>query len=64
MFEAQAIEISLQAGSMVGVEKEERIATPWYHSLKLRHPWLQLNLSPRFSPPRWWACSRTRSIAW
>ena len=30
MFEAQAIEISLQAGSMMGVEKEERIATPWY----------------------------------
>ena len=38
MFEAQAIEISLQAGSMVGVEKEERLATPWCHSLKLRHP--------------------------
>ena len=29
MFEAQAIEITLQAGSMVGVEKEERLATPW-----------------------------------
>jgi len=48
MFEAQAIEISLQAGSMMGVEKEERIATPWYHSLKLRHPWLQLNLVTAF----------------
>ena len=48
MFEAQAIEISLQAGSMMGVEKEERIATPWYHSLKLRHPWLQLNLLTAF----------------
>jgi magnesium transporter len=48
MFEAQAIEISLQAGSMMGVEREERIATPWYHSLKLRHPWLQLNLLTAF----------------
>jgi magnesium transporter len=48
MFEAQAIEISLQAGSMVGVEKEERLATPWLHSLKLRHPWLQLNLLTAF----------------
>ena len=48
MFEAQAIEITLQAGSMVGVEKEERLATPWVHSLKLRHPWLQLNLVTAF----------------
>jgi magnesium transporter len=48
MFEAQAIEITLQAGSMMGVEKEERVATPWFHSLKLRHPWLQLNLLTAF----------------
>jgi magnesium transporter len=48
MFEAQAIEITLQAGSMVGLEKEERLATPWFHSLKLRHPWLQLNLLTAF----------------
>ena len=48
MFEAQAIEISLQAGSMVGLEKEERLGTPWVHSLKLRHPWLQLNLVTAF----------------
>jgi magnesium transporter len=48
MFEAQAIEISLQAGSMMGVEKEERVATPWFLSLKLRHPWLQLNLLTAF----------------
>jgi magnesium transporter len=48
MFEAQAIEITLQAGSMMGVEKEERVATPWAHSLKLRHPWLQLNLLTAF----------------
>ena len=48
MFEAQAIEISLQAGSMVGLEKEERLATPVLRSLKMRHPWLQFNLLTAF----------------
>jgi magnesium transporter len=48
LFEAQAIEISAQAGSMVGVEKEERLATHWAKSLKYRHPWLQLNLLTAF----------------
>jgi magnesium transporter len=48
MFEAQAYEISLQAGTMVGLEKEERLATHWVQSLKLRHPWLQLNLLTAF----------------
>ena len=48
MFEAQAVEISLQAGSMVGLEKEERLATPVLRSLKMRHPWLQLNLLTAF----------------
>jgi magnesium transporter len=48
MFEAQAIEISMQAGSMVGLEKEERLATPVLRSLKMRHPWLQFNLLTAF----------------
>jgi magnesium transporter len=48
MFEAQTIELSAQAGSMVGVEKEERVSTPWFRSLKFRHPWLQLNLLTAF----------------
>ena len=48
MFEAQAIEITLQAGTMVGVSDEERLATPWKQSLKMRHPWLQLNLLTAF----------------
>lgn len=48
MFEQQAIELSAQAGSMVGVEKEERLATPWTRSLLFRHPWLQLNLVTAF----------------
>ncbi len=48
LFEQQAFEISAQAGSMVGVEKEERLATPWQRSLLMRHPWLQLNLLTAF----------------
>jgi len=48
MFEKQAIEISAQAGSMVGVTKEEGLATPWWRSFLLRHPWLQLNLLTAF----------------
>lgn len=48
LFEAQAFELSAQAGSMVGVEKEERLNTPWQRSLKFRHPWLQLNLLTAF----------------
>jgi len=45
LFEEQALEISAQAGAMVGVEKEERLGTPWPRSLRFRHPWLQLNLT-------------------
>ncbi len=48
IFEEQAIEISAQAGSMVGVEKEERVATPFSRSLRSRHPWLQFNLLTAF----------------
>lgn len=48
LFEAQAIEISAQAGSMVGVEKEEKLSTPWLRSFRYRHPWLQLNLFTAF----------------
>ena len=46
--EAQAFELSAQAGSMVGVEKEERLATPVLRSFLFRHPWLQLNLLTAF----------------
>jgi magnesium transporter len=48
MFEARAIDLSAQPGAMVGVEKEERVATRWQNSLKMRHPWLQLNLLTAF----------------
>jgi magnesium transporter len=48
MFEEQAYEISAQPGRMVGVGREERLATPWRRSLLFRHPWLQLNLATAF----------------
>lgn len=48
MFEEQAFEISAQPGRMVGVDKEERLATSWPRSVKFRHPWLQLNLFTAF----------------
>jgi len=48
MFEEQAFEISAQPGKMVGVDREERLLTPWKRSLLFRHPWLQLNLLTAF----------------
>jgi magnesium transporter len=49
LFEQHAIEITAQSGRMVGVEKEEHLTTPWQTSLRLRHPWLQLNLLTAFA---------------
>jgi magnesium transporter len=49
LFEQQQYELTAQAGRMVGVEKEEHMSTPWWTSLKMRHPWLQLNLITAFS---------------
>jgi magnesium transporter len=48
LFESQAFEITAQAGSMVGVDKEEQVSTPILRSFKFRHPWLQLNLLTAF----------------
>ncbi len=48
LFANRAIEISAQSGSMVGVDKEERFSTPLWRSLRLRHPWLQINLLTAF----------------
>lgn len=48
MFAEQAFEITAQVGSMVGVEKEERLATSLKSSFKFRHPWLQINLATAF----------------
>jgi magnesium transporter len=48
LFEEQNTRISAQAGRMVGVGDEDRLATPWWRSFKFRHPWLQLNLLTAF----------------
>jgi magnesium transporter len=49
LFELEAFEITAQAGSMVGVDKEERIATPLWQSFKFRNPWLLVNLVTAFT---------------
>ncbi|MBL8854759.1 MAG: magnesium transporter [Planctomycetaceae bacterium] len=48
LFEEHAFEISAQMGTMVGVEKEERLSTPLATSFRFRHPWLQINLLTAF----------------
>jgi magnesium transporter len=45
--ERQAIEISAQAGRMVGVT-EEQVDTPLWEAFKKRHVWLQVNLFTAF----------------
>lgn len=49
LFKQQAVDLSAQAGSMVGVEKLERLMTPWPRSFRFRHPWLQVNLLTAFA---------------
>jgi magnesium transporter len=49
LFELEAFEITAQAGAMVGVEKEERIATSIAQSFKFRNPWLLINLLTAFA---------------
>ncbi|HEX4943094.1 MAG TPA: magnesium transporter [Usitatibacteraceae bacterium] len=49
IFEEQAFEITAQPGSMVGVEKEERVNTTLGRAFRFRHPWLQLNLLTAFA---------------
>ena len=48
LFEYVATEISAQPGSMVGVNREERIGTPIMEAFRMRHPWLQVNLLTAF----------------
>jgi magnesium transporter len=45
----RSIELTAQPGAMVGVVDEERLATHWFRSLRLRHPWLQLDLLTAFA---------------
>ncbi len=49
VFERVASELATQAGSMVGVERTERISTPVMTALRHRHPWLQVNLITAFA---------------
>ena len=49
LFELEAFEITAQAGSMVGVDKEERVSTPISQSFKSRNPWLLINLVTAFA---------------
>lgn len=49
LFDYMATEISAQSGTMVGLDKEERIATPVLEAFKMRHPWLQVNLMTAFA---------------
>ena len=48
LFGEYTFHLSAQSGQMVGVEKEEHLKTSWKRSLRLRHPWLQLNLMTAF----------------
>ncbi len=48
LFERRTYVLTAQSGKMVGVEKEERVGTPWLRCLMMRHPWLQLNLLTAF----------------
>ncbi|HEY8154944.1 MAG TPA: magnesium transporter [Myxococcota bacterium] len=49
LFQQRVFQLVVQAGSMVGVEKEERLATPWPRALRLRNPWLLINLLTAFA---------------
>ncbi len=49
LFELEAFEVTAQAGSMVGVEKEERVSTSIKQSFRYRNPWLLINLVTAFA---------------
>ena len=48
LFGEYTFHLSAQSGQMVNVSKEEHLNTGWPRSLRLRHPWLQLNLLTAF----------------
>lgn len=49
LFEYLATEMSAQTGTMVGLDREERTATPVLQAFKMRHPWLLVNLITAFA---------------
>jgi magnesium transporter len=48
LFERLATDLTAQSGSMVGVDKSERVSTPILAAFRMRHPWLQVNLLTAF----------------
>ncbi len=48
LFEEHNFSLSAQAGSMVGVDREEHFTTPLQRCLRMRQPWLQFNLLTAF----------------
>lgn len=49
LFERMASELSVQTGSMVGLDREERVGTGIWTAFRMRHPWLQVNLLTAFA---------------
>ncbi|MCS3903623.1 magnesium transporter [Methylohalomonas lacus] len=49
LYERIASEISGQAGSQYGVDKEEQISTSVLQAFRMRHPWLLINLVTAFA---------------
>jgi magnesium transporter len=49
LYERIASEISAQAGSQYGVDKEEQISTSVLKAFRMRHPWLLINLVTAFA---------------
>lgn len=39
----------MQTGSMVGLDREERVGTGIWSAFRMRHPWLQVNLLTAFA---------------
>jgi magnesium transporter len=44
----QSRRLAEMPGTMVGLEREERLATHWWRSLRMRYPWLFINLLTAF----------------
>ena len=49
LYERIARELSAQAGSQFGVDRDEQINTPVLSAFRMRHPWLLINLLTAFA---------------
>ncbi len=63
LFEEQAVEITAQAGSMVGVDREERISTSLIAASSFATRGCWSTCSPHSSRAAWWPSSRAPSTA-